>query len=39
LGARVFAYGDSAGDDQMLAMANVPVRVGREPISPEPLAA
>ena len=39
MGARVFAYGDSAGDDQMLAMANVPVRVGRQPISPEPMAA
>lgn len=39
VGARVFAYGDSAGDDQMLAMANVPVRVGRDPISPEPVAA
>ncbi len=38
-GARVFAYGDSAGDDQMLAMANVPVRVGRDPISPVPVAA
>ncbi len=39
MGARIFAYGDSAGDDQMLAMANVPVRVGREPITPEPIAA
>jgi phosphatidylglycerophosphatase C len=39
MGARIFAYGDSAGDDQMLAMANVPVRVGRQPISPEPMAA
>lgn len=39
IGARVFAYGDSAGDDQMLAMANVPVRVGREPITPAPVAA
>jgi phosphatidylglycerophosphatase C len=39
IGARVFAYGDSSGDDQMLAMANVPVRVGREPITPAPVAA
>ena len=39
LGARVFAYGDSAGDDEMLAMATVPVRVGRDPISPVPVAA
>ncbi len=39
MGARIFAYGDSAGDDQMLAMANVPIRVGRQPISPEPMAA
>jgi len=39
LGARVFAYGDSSGDDEMLAMATVPVRVGRDPISPVPVAA
>jgi len=39
VGARLFAYGDSAGDDQMLAMANVPVRVGRDPITTEPVAA
>lgn len=39
MGARVFAYGDSSGDDQMLAMAHVPVRVGRDPIAPAPVAA
>lgn len=39
VGARLFAYGDSSGDDQMLAMATVPVRVGRDPISVEPVAA
>lgn len=34
LSAEVWAYGDSAGDDAMLAMADHPVRVGRAPLPP-----
>ena len=36
-GARVWAYGDSSGDEHMLAMANHPVRVTRNPIPVVPL--
>jgi phosphatidylglycerophosphatase C len=32
-----YAYGDSAGDDEMLAMACMPIRVGRRDISPSQL--
>ena len=36
--AVVWAYGDSAGDDALLARADHPVRVGREHVvSPNPL--
>jgi phosphatidylglycerophosphatase C len=35
-GAELWAYGDSAGDDQLLAAADHPVRVGDEPIAPRP---
>jgi phosphatidylglycerophosphatase C len=35
-GAELWAYGDSAGDDEMLAAADHPVRVGAEPIAPQP---
>lgn len=36
-GARIWAYGDSNGDAQMLAMANHPVRVTRDPIPYSPV--
>jgi phosphatidylglycerophosphatase C len=32
-----YAYGDSAGDDAMLAMALTPIRVGRRDVSPSQL--
>jgi phosphatidylglycerophosphatase C len=35
--AVVWAYGDSAGDDALLARADHPVRVGRGPVVAEPL--
>ena len=35
--AVVWAYGDSAGDDALLARADRPVRVGRGPVVAEPL--
>lgn len=35
--AVVWAYGDSAGDDALLARADYPVRVGRGPVVAEPL--
>lgn len=35
-GAELWAYGDSAGDDAMLAAADHAVRVGTSPISPVP---
>jgi phosphatidylglycerophosphatase C len=35
-GAELWAYGDSAGDDEMLAAADHPVRVGARPIAPQP---
>lgn len=35
-GARVFAYGDSAGDDQLLAMSDWSERVGRSAVSEQP---
>ena len=34
--ATLWAYGDSAGDDEMLAMADHPVRVGRPTLSAAP---
>ena len=34
---RVIAYGDSAGDNELLAMADVPVRISRRRL-PAPLA-
>lgn len=33
-GCRLWAYGDSAGDREMLALADHPVRVGRGPLAP-----
>lgn len=35
--AVVWAYGDSVGDDELLARADHPVRVGRGPIAAQPL--
>lgn len=35
-GARVFAYGDSAGDDDLLAMSDWAERVGRRALSEQP---
>jgi phosphatidylglycerophosphatase C len=35
-GAELWAYGDSAGDDALLAAADHPLRVGGEPITREP---
>jgi phosphatidylglycerophosphatase C len=35
--AVLWAYGDSAGDDALLARADYPVRVGRRPIVAQPL--
>jgi len=35
--AVVWAYGDSAGDDALLARADYPVRVGRKPVVAHPL--
>jgi phosphatidylglycerophosphatase C len=35
-GAELWAYGDSAGDDELLAAADHPVRVGDEPMAPAP---
>jgi phosphatidylglycerophosphatase C len=35
-GAELWAYGDSAGDDELLAAADHPVRVGDERIAPQP---
>lgn len=35
-GAELWAYGDSAGDDELLAAADHAVRVGDEPIAREP---
>jgi phosphatidylglycerophosphatase C len=35
-GAELWAYGDSAGDDALLAAADHPVRVGAAPITREP---
>jgi len=35
-GAEIYAYGDSAGDDQLLAMATWPTRVGSEVLDPTP---
>lgn len=34
--ARIFAYGDSSGDDQLLAMATWATRVGAEPLAAVP---
>ena len=35
--AVLWAYGDSAGDDALLARADHPVRVGRRPVVAQPL--
>lgn len=35
--AVVWGYGNSAGDDALLVRADHPVRVGRKPVSPEPI--
>jgi phosphatidylglycerophosphatase C len=34
----LWAYGDSSGDDALLAMADHPVRVGRSRLTPDPVA-
>jgi phosphatidylglycerophosphatase C len=34
--SELWAYGDSAGDDELLALAAHPVRVGRRAIAPVP---
>jgi phosphatidylglycerophosphatase C len=38
-GATVWAYGDSAGDDALLALADHPVRVGRRAVAATPVGA
>jgi 3-phosphoshikimate 1-carboxyvinyltransferase len=38
MNAEIWAYGDSAGDDELLARADRPTRIGRRTIAPVPVA-